>query len=240
MIFLKYTQGYRNKKFKLTAGFYAVVALCLLIVGGASWFSLSKISNVVEAPKNNVSNKEYKDNTSSYNDIVPEIPEITVPSEETTQNVSDVEDTTNQETATKPIEQQVSFTMPVEGKIVKEFSIDKLVYSATYGDMRIHKGVDIECEKGTHISACADGVVLAVVRDANLGTIIEIDHGNNITVKYSAINKSNVNEGDRVKLGDIIGDSTTVPSECNDKSHIHLEVYKDGKLVSPIDTLGLN
>ncbi len=240
MIYLKYTQGYKRIKFKFTAGFYAVVACCLLIVGGASWFMLSKISNTVEAPKNNESYTEYKDNTSSYIESVPQIPEITVPSTETNQNASSVPHTQEKENTKAPIETKISFTMPVEGKVVKDYSADRLQYSATFGDMRIHKGVDIECEKGTQISACADGTVLAVVKDAALGTVIEINHGNGITVKYSAIDKAAVKEGDTVKLGDLIGNSTTVPSECNDKSHIHLEVYKDGKSVSPLKALGLS
>ena len=239
MIYLKYTERYKRKKFKFSAGFYAVIACCLLLIGGASWFSLSKISNTVEVPKNNVIPQEYKDDTSSYIESVPEIPEITVPSEETTQNVTDVPHTGNKENVSKPQEPVIAFTMPVQGKVLKDFSKDRLQYSATYGDMRIHKGVDIECEKGTKISACADGTVLAVVRDANLGTIVEIDHGNSITIKYAAISNPTVKEGDAVKLGDIIGDSTTVPSECNDKNHIHLEVFKDSKPVSPLETLGL-
>ena len=241
MIYLKYTQHYRRKKFKLTTGFYAVVACCLVIIGGASWFSLSKISNTtVNSPKNKVSQKEYQDNTSSYIESVPEIPEITVPTEETQNQQSNVPHSNNEETVVKPEEPKLSFTMPVQGEIIKEFSIGKLIYSATYGDMRIHKGIDISCENGTQISACGDGVVLAVVKDASLGNIIEIDHGNGIVTKYSAINKAIVKEGDNVKLGDIIGDVTTVPSECEDKTHLHLEVYKDNKIVSPLDTLGLS
>lgn len=241
MIFLKYTKGYRKTKFKFTAGFYAVVACCLLIVGGASWFTLSKVSDSVEAPKNNESKAEYNDNTSSYIESVPEIPEITIPQKETTQNVSSEpykgvnqpkKENTNQN-------KQFSFIMPVEGKVLKEYSSDRLQYSATYNDMRIHKGVDIECEKGAQIKACADGSVLAVVRDSSLGTVVEIDHGNGITLKYAAINNSLVKEGDNVKAGECIGESTTVPSECNEKSHIHLEAYKDGKVESPLEILGL-
>lgn len=237
---MKYTQGYKRNKIKFTAGFYLVVACCLLIVGGASWFMLSKISDTVENSKNNESKIEYNDNTSSYIESVPEIPEITVPSQETKQNITNIPDENQQKNSNSSNENNLSFTMPVQGKILKDYSAERLQYSTTFGDMRIHKGIDIECERGTQISACADGIVLAVVKDLSLGTIVEIDHGNGITIKYSAIDKVVVKEDDEVKLGDIIGVSATVPSECNDNNHIHLEVFLNGKSVPPLKTLGLS
>ena len=130
--------------------------------------------------------------------------------------------------------------MPVQGKVLKDYSGERLQYSATYGDMRLHKGIDIECEKGTAVSAAADGTVLSVINDATFGTVLEIDHKNGIMVKYAALDDVKLKEGDAVKMGDIIGKVGTVPCECNDKSHIHIEVLKDGKQVSPLKALGLS
>lgn len=236
MIILKYTQGYKRAKFKFTAGFYTVVACCLLIVGGASWFTLSKISNTEKTEQNNGSKTEYRDNTSSYIESVPEIPEITAPTEEVKQNVSE-EPYTKEEVKT---ETSYTFMMPVEGKVIKDYSTERLQYSATYGDMRIHLGVDIECDEGTQVSACGDGTVVSVNKDNSLGTVVEIDHNNGITVKYASIKDAAVKEGDTVKMGDIIGKSTTVPNECSDKNHLHIEVFKDGKSAAPLKTLGLS
>ncbi len=234
---LKYTQGYKRAKRGFTAGFYIVVACCLLIVGGASWFTLSRIS-ATKIPQNKTESKiEYKDNTSSYIESVPEIPEVTEPTEETEQNVSNAPYTSSQ-TSDTPV--NFAFKMPVEGKIIKDFSADRLQYSATFGDMRIHTGIDIECEKGTQVSACSDGTVSAVTNDSAFGTVVEIKHGNNITVKYATLQDVTVKEGDTLKMGDIIGKSTTVPCECSDKNHLHIEVLKDGKAVAPLKALGLS
>lgn len=233
---MKYTQGYKRAKLKFTAGFYAVVACCLLIVGGASYFALSKISKTNEIPQKTESNSEYKDNTSSYIESVPEIPEITVPNKQTDNETQEVpySEPTND---TAP---SFSYTMPLEGKVLKEHSTERLQFSATFGDMRIHSGIDIECEKGTNVNSMADGTVLTVIKDAAFGTITEIDHGNNILIRYASLEEVSVKEGDTVKMGETIGKAGTVPSECNDKSHIHIEVFKDGKSVPPLKTLGLS
>jgi len=47
-------------------------------------------------------------------------------------------------------------------------------------------------------------------------------------------------EGDTVKVGEIIGTVGTVPAECMDKEHLHLEVFKNGESVEPLEALGLN
>lgn len=234
---MKYTQGYSKAKFRFGAGFYVVVACCLLLVGGASWFALSKISKKEATPKVEENSSEYGDNTSSYIESVPEIPQIKAPTEEAAKNVTGQPYTKEESTARKTT---ISFTMPVQGKIIKDHSSDRLQYSATFGDMRLHTGIDIECEKGTSVSSCADGTVLSVIKDASYGNVIEIDHKNGITVKYAALDDITVKEGDTVEIGQIIGKSATVPSECNDKNHLHLEVFKDGKPVAPLKTLGLS
>ena len=236
---MKYTQGYKRLKFKFNAGFYLVVACCLLIVGGASYFAVSKISNttVTPTPQKTESKGEYKDNTSSYIESTPKIPEIKVESEVTAQDTQKVPYDESKVETNQP---EFKFTMPVQGEILKEHSTDRLQFSATYGDMRIHRGIDIGCEKGANVYAMSDGIIVSVERDAVLGTKIRIDHGNDIEVEYSCLSDISLTAGDTVKMGDVIGKSDTVPDECSDKNHIHIEVFKDNKSVDPLKTVGLN
>ena len=227
---MKYTQAYKNKKMRFSVGFYTVIALCIMLVGGASYFAINKVAKT--KPETD-SISEYKDNGSSYINSVPEVPEISTPTTQSTESVPFESNKTETE------KQVLSFTMPVEGKILKDFSLERLQYSETYGDMRIHSGIDIECEKGTKVSACADGKVVSAEKTSDFGFTVTINHLG-ITVKYSALNNVTLKQGDTVKMGDIIGEADTVPSECGDKPHIHLEVLKDGKNVSPLKTLGIS
>ena len=130
--------------------------------------------------------------------------------------------------------------MPVGGEVIKDYSEKQLQSSATYGDMRIHTGIDIACEDGTSVSAAGDGKVTAFEESSSLGTTVTIDHGNGITTKYAALKNVKVKEGDKVTAGDIIGTVTTVPGECADQSHLHFEVFKNGHSAAPLSTLGLN
>lgn len=236
---MKYTQDYSYKKRKFGTSFYIIAACCLLILGGASWFALSNYSGD-ENTSINQESSEYKDNTSSY--IESKVEEFTEPvpdvqTKDTAESVSQ-EPYSSEETQSETKEQTVSFMLPVEGEVVKEYSSSALQYSATYGDMRLHLGVDIACKDGTAVSACGDGTVVAVEESDRLGKTIEIEHGG-VTIKYASLDGITLKSGDTVKLGDIIGTVTTVPSECNEESHLHIEALKDGKAVSVLEIINL-
>lgn len=241
---MKYSRS--SSKFTGSAAFYIIIAVCLLIIGGASWFALSNYNNKVtdkddqsESQLNsdnlNDKAKEYKDKTSSYIESIPKADDSAA-ADDVAKSVTD-EPYTSSENTTAASD---TFTMPVQGEIIKTHSLNELQYSATYGDMRIHSGIDISCEVGTAVSACAKGTVVSVEDSASLGTTVTIDHGNGITVKYSALDKVTVKAQQNVSAGDIIGNVAAVPAECADQSHLHLEVLKNGNSADPLATLGLN
>ena len=95
------------------------------------------------------------------------------------------------------------FIMPVEG-----------IISGVYGSQRIlngkpkwpHYGIDIAAKKGTKIKSSGTGVVTMAEPDLYYtgGTII-MDHGHGISTIYSHLATLNVQVGDEVLQGDIIG-----------------------------------
>ncbi len=235
---MKYTENYGKKR--LGTGFYVAIALCLIIIGGAAWFALAPLSEVSDKPEskgeNNVesSQQEYTDPASSYTESTPEI----IPELNPTDDKSDFNESEPQQVQTTE-EKVISFAMPVQGEIIKKHSNTELQYSKTFGDMRLHTGLDIACKEGTSVSSCSSGKVTAVEADANFGDTVVIDHGNGIIVKYSAITNVKVASGDRVDTGDIIGTSATIPAECNEDPHIHIEVTLNGEPCDPLKTFGL-
>jgi len=241
MIFLKYTEGFGSRKKRFGAGFYTVIACCLLLIGASAWFALSKIENTQPSTVPDTSSKteEYQDNTSSYIETVPEEPIKSTPAEDVKKDVSS-EPYTSSESHKEETDTSYAFIMPVEGEVIKDYSENSLQYSSTYGDMRIHNGIDISCNSDSPIFSCGDGTVKGIENSSENGTVVIIEHKNSITIKYASLKELKVKQGDKVKMGDTIGISTTVPSECNDKSHIHIEAYKDGKQVSPLKALGLD
>lgn len=249
---MRYNEQIHRNKNKLSAGFYIVIASCLLIIGGASWFALSNYEKG-QSSTSIVSQKaeSYYNDVTSYTETTPSAPITETPTESITQPVESVaekvesepyskpEDSTSSKTESKPGSLGFKYTMPVEGKILKMPSETELQYSATYQDMRLHKGIDISCKAGTPVNACADGTILSIEESQTLGTTVTIDHSAGVTVKYSAIEKPKFSVGDTVKMGDVIGNAATVPSECKDESHIHIEILRNGKYVD-LSAFGLN
>ncbi len=235
-----------NQK-KFSTSLIIVIVLAILIVAGAAWFAISRmdgkdnasdmLSSTAEDIMEDVSSvtsiikEEYEDITSSYNNIVSDTEsqmELTSdPVEETNKNVSSV-----------PYE-KTSFSKPCEGEILKAFSGEELLYSKTFGDMRIHNGIDIACKNGTSISACGNGRVLNTEESSHYGTVLTLELENGLTAKYSNLSDLKVKAGDSVKSGDILGVTATIPAECNDAEHLHFEIYKNGTAVDPFEALNL-
>lgn len=227
---MEYREEKKAKK-KKSPSFYIVAAVCIMILGGATWFS---VNNANEKAKQDIEIKEnpieYDKPSDSYTENEPLVPDTQIDTE------------VNDELEDVPVEEaepMIKFTMPTEGEILKDFSDKTLQYSKTYNDMRLHTGVDIACKTGTPVNSMSDGTVVSVEDSPQLGKTVTIDHYNGIVIKYSAIDKITIKAGDTVKMGDMLGVSATVLSECEDKPHIHIELYKDNVAVSPLEAVGL-
>lgn len=218
---MNYTENNKKSK-KFSNYFYIIIGCCILILGGAAWFALSNIGET--KPKS-----EYPNNNSSYIESVPQLSVPEAPTELTTESEDDIP--YEAPPVDSPKNTAVSFKMAVEGDIIKDFSDKSLVFSKTFGDMRLHLGTDIACPLGTAVSAVMDGTVQSVEKDTSLGNVIIINHGD-YTVKYAALDSVKVKSGDTVQMGDILGTTATVVSECEDAPHLHLEAYKDNKPIS--------
>lgn len=225
---------------KITStGFITVTACVLVAIGTISWFALSRKNknNISQTPsESNRSELSYPDNESSYNDYTVTESSSQEPVTDVNESVSDVPYTSETKEPQPP---EPDFVLPIENNIAKTYSDSALQYSATYGDMRLHTGIDILCDKGSNIKAVYNGKITAITDTADYGKVITIEHTPEITVKYCGMANTNFKEGDSVLSGDVIGVSGDVPCECADNPHIHIEVLKGGKVVSPLKALGL-
>ena len=137
-----------------------------------------------------------------------------------------------------PVPEKVVYTMPCQGEIVKSHSLDTPVFSATLGDWRIHKGIDVSCEVGTEVFSVAKGEVSAIYQDPFLGRTVEITHEGGIKSIYSNLKNEDiaVNVGDKVDGGTLIGVvGDTSLTELADESHLHFEMKAGDVSVNPLD-----
>lgn len=153
------------------------------------------------------------------------------------------EDSNRNEASTKNEEGQKSdkvidensFILPVDGKIIKEFSMNELVYSETLQEWTTHRGIDIEADKTTVVKASSSGTVKSIKQDPRYGLSVIIEHSNGFTSVYSSLLSSEfVKEGEKVEQGQSIGTvGNSAVFESSDGSHLHFEILKDGEYVNP-------
>jgi murein DD-endopeptidase MepM/ murein hydrolase activator NlpD len=98
---------------------------------------------------------------------------------------------------------------------------------------RKHDGIDIVNEVGTPIYATADGLVEFTGHQGGYGLALEIDHGYSLKTLYGHLSKVLVNEGQRVKRGQLVARSGN--SGLSNGPHLHYEVRMNGVAQNPAD-----
>lgn len=98
---------------------------------------------------------------------------------------------------------------------------------------RPHKALDFTAPKGTPVYATGDGIVKRANYSKSYGLVVYIDHGYDYKTRYAHLSKFNVNYGQKIKRGDIIGyvGNTGISSA----SHLHYEVLYKNNQINPID-----
>ncbi|OPL18725.1 MAG: hypothetical protein AVO35_05185 [Candidatus Aegiribacteria sp. MLS_C] len=119
---------------------------------------------------------------------------------------------------------------PVDGIFVSDFGprIDPFT-----GAVRIHKGIDLACVKGTPIYAPADGEVGFVGWTGGWGLNIVIRHTDRISTRYAHCSAACTVVGREVRRGDLIGRVGSTGRSV--APHLHYEVLIDGVQVDPED-----
>ena len=130
---------------------------------------------------------------------------------------------------------------PVDGQTLAEYAMDCLSYNETTRDWRVHNGVDIAAQEGTQVMAAADGKVTRVWEDDTMGYTVEIRHEGGYTTRYASLAENvSVQEGDTVKLGQVIGcvgDTALVETVLG--PHVHFSVTCQDAPMDPNEFLNL-
>lgn len=145
------------------------------------------------------------------------------------------EKATKEEVKKETKKKEVKFEKPVEGKILKEFAKDNLVFSNTLNEWTTHTGIDISAEKTTVVKSAYEGTVESIKNDPRYGLTVIIAHQDGYKTIYSNLLTSEfVMEGEKVTTGQTIGTvGNTATFEIADESHLHFEILKDNIQVDP-------
>lgn len=130
---------------------------------------------------------------------------------------------------------QLSLVWPLKGEILTGY---ELKYSSTYGDYRLHSGLDIKGEPGSIVKAAASGKVILVEKSSAEGVIIQIEHENGYTTTYAHLEEALVEKGQAVSQGDTIGTIGQPGTTEEDLGpHLHFEIKQNEKTLNPLEIL---
>lgn len=225
-------------------GFYVALALCLLVVGAAIVISVLPGNENPEEqqaqlnPIEELGQEQEAVASATQMPVIHILPSVTAAPEQEEEPETVTEPV--MATATEaPTTQQVSSTAkapaPVQGEVIWEFAMDRLLYSKTLDQWTTHEGVDIACEEGTKVKAVLSGTVEEVREDDALGYTVVLSHPGDKKSLYANLSgEIPVKAGDKVNAGDtvgLVGHSSLL--ECGDESHLHFGFYVKGEAVNP-------
>ena len=103
------------------------------------------------------------------------------------------------------------------------------------GQVSQHLGLDLDAEYKASIFSPGEGKVVHAGWDGSYGRMVEIDHGMGVVTRYGHMSRVNVEEGDKVVRGTIIG-QVGCSGRCTGP-HVHYEVLNNGQHVNPLKFL---
>jgi murein DD-endopeptidase MepM/ murein hydrolase activator NlpD len=95
----------------------------------------------------------------------------------------------------------------------------------------MHTGLDFRGDIGEAIRATAAGTVTHTGWSGGYGKMVEIDHGNGLVTRYGHLSSIDVEVGQRVRIGQIIGRMGSTGRSTG--PHLHYETRVGGEAVDP-------
>jgi murein DD-endopeptidase MepM/ murein hydrolase activator NlpD len=121
-----------------------------------------------------------------------------------------------------------AFILPAEGKLASRFGLRRFFNGAPRSP---HAGLDIAAPQDSPVTACAHGTVLAVDDYFFNGKTVFIDHGNGLITMYCHLNRIDVQVGEAVSQGQLLGLSGKSGRATG--PHLHWSVILNGAMVNP-------
>lgn len=95
----------------------------------------------------------------------------------------------------------------------------------------MHTGLDIRAETGEAARATAAGTVTIAGWNGGYGKMVEVDHGNGFATRYGHLSAIDVEVGQTVRIGQIVGRVGSTGRSTG--PHLHYETRVDGDAVDP-------
>jgi murein DD-endopeptidase MepM/ murein hydrolase activator NlpD len=95
----------------------------------------------------------------------------------------------------------------------------------------MHTGLDLKGESGDAVHATASGTVTIAGWQGGYGKMVEVDHGNGFATRYGHLSSFDVQVGNKVRIGQVVGRVGSTGRSTG--PHLHYETRVDGEAVDP-------
>ena len=121
--------------------------------------------------------------------------------------------------------------------ITQPFGPSNVLLEPPYGPYKhFHTGIDIATTLGTPVTAAADGLVVVVGHSSvGYGTYVVIGHGGGIATLYAHLMSANVQVGQIVARGQVIGHEGSTGFSTG--PHVHFELRVNDQVIDPMPYL---
>ncbi len=121
---------------------------------------------------------------------------------------------------------------PVAGWLTSAFGNRRDPFT---GGSDFHPGLDISASHGEAVLTPASGTVSMAGWNGSYGNMVVVEHGYGIVTKFGHLSRFGVMNGQQVNRGDVIGFVGSTGRSTS--SHLHYEIWVNGKLTNPMRLL---
>lgn len=146
------------------------------------------------------------------------------------------EEIEEQAPATKELtfSQEESLIRPTAGEVLLPYSMDGSIYFATLDQYKYNPAMVFAAEEGSAVGASAEGKVVDIYEDPQIGKAVTIDLGDGYQLTYGQLQDIQVSVDSYVNAGDIIG-KIAAPTKyfSVEGTNLYFQLTKDGEPVNP-------
>ena len=127
---------------------------------------------------------------------------------------------------------------PVQGNVIINYSMDKMIYFETLDAYKYHPAICIQAEEGTKVVAGATGEVISVTNEPDTGLTVGMRIGSEYVIYYGNLKDCTLKVGDHVNRGEEIG-KVSQPTKyfTIEGCHLHLRLERNEEPVNPLSYL---
>jgi len=121
------------------------------------------------------------------------------------------------------------FHIPCGGHVTSDFGMR---------GSRYHYGIDLKLYKGDPVKSCFEGTVRISQYSKSYGHVVVIRHNNGLETLYAHLSKRNVEPGDHIEAGEVLGLGGNTGRSSG--AHLHFECRYKGEPINPRDVINFD